>query len=478
MSDTTCHAAPPRAPSRWRGEILATLALAWPLILGQVAIFLQQSTNILLMGWLGAGPLAAGTLAMSVIAPLLLFAGGVLTAVATLVAQSIGGGEADGGRRHFIDGLWAALLMSALALPLFLHLTPLLVRLGQDPATAAEAGAFAGIYGFVLLPALAVMVFRNVLAAHGLTHVVLSMIAIGTALSFGLGYLLTAPREGLPQLGLRGIAYATIVANLAVLALLILYVRLRPHLRGYRYFYRLWQPDLRSLGRLLLLGVPIGLFVLSESGLFTAAQLLAGRISTVDLAGMAISFQYVGLAFAIPLGLGVAAMVRVGWAWGAGSMEAVRRAGWTAIGLVVAAMCVTSTIYWLFPEALVGLFLDPARPENLPTYRHAVGFMAMVALLQVADGLQGITSHVLRGISDTLVPMLIGLVGYWPLGFTVCYLMGFPAGLGGTGIFIGLVAGLGFVGSALALRFALLTRPRAHRPSNPIIGMKSEICAE
>lgn len=448
----------PQPRPSWSSEIRSTLALAWPLVLGQIAIFLQQSTNMLLMGWLGAGPLAAGMLAMSLITPLLLFAGGVLTAVAPLVAQSIGRGQTDGGREHFVDGLWTSLIFSAVSLPLFLNMTSLLLWLGQDLATSTQAGDFAGLYCYVVLPYLAVMVFRNVMAAHGLTHVVLTMIIIGTALNFGLGYLLTAPHSGFPQMGLKGIAIASITSNIFVLTLLVTYVQLRPQFRAYRYFDAIWRPQPRNLARLLRLGIPIGLFVLSESGLFTAAQLMAGRISTVDLAAMGLSFQYVGLAFAIPMGLGVAAMVRVGWAWGAGRMSEVRRAGWSAIGLVVATMCVTSAIYYLFPEAMIRLFLNPSQPENVATFERAVTFMTMVALLQVADGLQGISSHVLRGISDTFAPMLIGLFGYWPIGFGVCYLLGFTMGFGGIGIFLGLVAGLGFVGTALALRFAALTR--------------------
>lgn len=445
-------------PSSWRDEVVATLLLAWPLILGQIAIFLQQSTNMLLMGWLGAEQFAAGTLAMSLIAPVLLFSGGALTAVATMVAQSLGRGAKDGGRRQFVDGLWLSLLFTALAMPLFLNLTPILLSLGQEAQNAELAGKFAGLYCFMLLPSLAVMVCRNVLAAHGLTHVVLSMIAVGTAVNFCLGYLLTSGLWGLPQYGLNGIAVATISANLFVLVLLVVYINLRPSLKRYRFFSTLGRPDLANLWRMLVIGVPIGLFVLSETGLFTAAQLMAGQISTTDLAAMGISFQYVGLAFSIPLGLGVAAMVRVGWAWGAGDMAAVRLAGWAAIALVVLAMCGTSLLYYSLPELLVGAFLDPDRPENAATFTRAVSFMAMVALLQIADGLQGISSHVLRGVSDTMVPMAIGLTGYWPIGFVVCYAFGFHMEMGGFGIFIGLVTGLGLVGAALTWRFAWLTR--------------------
>src|SRR5690606_33090991 len=135
--------------------------------------------------------------------------------------------------------------------------------------------------------------------------------------------------------------------------------------------------------------------------LFTSANFLMGNISPDALAGHAVSSQFIGLAFSIPIGLGVAAMVRVGWAYGAKDVRGMARAGWTAIGLCVFAMAISSSLYMMIPETLVQFFLDPSNPTNAAALPLAITFLYLVGILQLSDGLQGLMSYVLRGMNDT-----------------------------------------------------------------------------
>ena len=439
-------------------EIVGTLTLAWPIILGQLAQTLQFSSNTLLMGWLGASELAAGALAMALLHPLLMFMGGVLSVVSSLVAQALGRGDSDGGRVSFQQGLWLCLLVSIITTPMFFNISPALHLLGQAPDVSAKAAEFGSIIGFVILPNLGFVLLRNFLASHGLTFVALGAVLIATAINFGMGYVLTTGVMGLPEMGLAGIGVATVVSNFLCIIGLMIYVRYNRHFAHYRYYAGWHKLDPKEFWRLLRIGLPIGLFLLSEVVLFTSANFLMGSIGPDSLAGHAVSSQYIGLAFSIPIGLGVAAMVRVGWAYGARDVGSMARAGWTAIGLCTFAMIASSTLYILMPDALVGFFLDRANPDNAGAFPLAITFLSLVGILQLSDGLQGLMSYVLRGLSDTFIPMMFGIIGYWPIGLTFSIGLGLFTDLGGVGVYIGILIGVSLVAVALLIRFTVLIR--------------------
>src|SRR5690606_17442072 len=166
--------------------------------------------------------------------------------------------------------------------------------------------------------------------------------------------------------------------------------------------------------------------------------------------------------------VGMAATVRVGRAYGAGTPEAVGRAGWSAYALSVSFMACSCIVFLLFRGQLVGFFLDPADPANLRSFELAASYLLVAALFQLADGAQVAAAHSLRGMSDTRTPMLIAFGGYWAVGLPAAYLLGFPLVREGTGIWLGLATGLVFVAIILTARFAMrerlgLTRPRPAR---------------
>jgi MATE family multidrug resistance protein len=160
----------------------------------------------------------------------------------------------------------------------------------------------------------------------------------------------------------------------------------------------------------------------------------------------------------VPMGLSHATTVRVGLAHGLGSAEGVRKAGWISIGLGTGFMALTGIIFWLAPEALVGLFLDPALAHNQRPFALAVTYLGIAALFQLADGAQVVSAAVLRGLSDTAMPMMMAIFGYWGIGLPVAYVCGFVLDMRGTGVWAGLAVGLIAVALTLVARFALRGR--------------------
>ena len=440
--------------SSWPAEFRSTLALSWPLILGQVSQRLILIVNVVMMGHLGTRELAAGTLALAVVNPLMLCFGGVLTAVAPLTAQAIGSGDTSGGRVYFQQGLWLCALLSAVSLPLLYHAGTALAFLRQDAGLVPVAGQFAATLCLMLPSYMLTLVARNFLAAHGLTHFALATLIAGAALNFALCSFIVADFWGLAGLGLPGIGYATAISNAAVAAALMLYIALSPRMAAVSAYRGAGRLDTAALKALAWVGFPIGGAILLEVAFFSASSLLMGYQGETVLAAYALSGQLNGLAFAIPTGIGIAAMVRVGWAYGAGSLAAVTRACLSAIALGLAIAAGVGLLYALFPVAFIALFLDRTLPENQPVIATAIVFLHIVAVMQIFDALQGIVSHVLRGLSDTVVPLLLVLMGYWVFGFPASLVLANVAGLGGNGVYLGLSIGVAIVSVVLSARLA------------------------
>jgi MATE family multidrug resistance protein len=203
--------------------------------------------------------------------------------------------------------------------------------------------------------------------------------------------------------------------------------------------------------------------VMSEVGIFSVASLMMGWLGTDQLAAHAVALQCAALAFMVPLGLSQATTVRVGRAFGAGSTEGVRKAGWMSLALAVAFMSSTCLLFLLFPNRLVALFLDPTDPKNAAALGFAAAYLGIAALFQLVDGAQVIAAATLRGLSDTAVPMVVAMIGYWALGLPIAYVCGFVLNWQGVGIWLGLASGLAFVAVVLTSRFAMRERLRLLR---------------
>ncbi|MCH2546445.1 MAG: MATE family efflux transporter [Alphaproteobacteria bacterium] len=447
------------ANDAWRHELRATFALAWPLIIAQLAQIAFFTTDVVMMGWLGAEYLAAGTLATSFFHPFIVLTFGILTAVSPLVAQAIGRRNFRQVRRATRQGLWVALILSAMLIPFLWHIKAMLLLLGQNPEAADMAESYAHYAVWSYIPMLLFTVFRCFLSSHSNTSVILWITLMGVAANALGNYALMFGNWGLPRMELEGAGITTTVVNFLMLGMIAYYV-LKHHRRYRRYHLlgRFWRPDWSKFREIWRVGTPIGLMYMIEVGLFATAAILMGWLGTDELAAHAVALQCAAIAFMIPLGLSQATTVRVGMAFGQHNRPAIRIAGWVSVVVGIGFMCVTCLLFWLLPEHIIGLFLDPEKPANQRPYRLAIGFLGVAALFQLADGAQVVSAAALRGLNDTAMPMIIALLCYWGIGFPVAYYCGFILQLGGQGIWYGLAAGLAFAAVVLCTRFALHER--------------------
>lgn len=454
----------PTASLTWAAEVRASFRLAWPLIVAQLAQTLLFTTDVVLMGWLGPTYLAAGTLAGAFLMPFLLSGVGIVGAVAPLVAQARGGRRLKDVRRIVRQGLWASLLIATLLQPIVLNIGLVYHWLGQDPEVTALAADYVHFGSWMLYPALAAMAVRSLLAAYDDTRSILVITVVGVILNALAAYTLIFGHFGFPRLELKGAAIATGLVHLFMFLAMLGYALRHRRFKRFNILARFWRPDWTHFRAIFRIGLPIGLTVAAETGMFSVAALLMGRLGTNEVAAHAVALQLASLAFMVPLGLGLAATVRVGLAYGRGDHEGVRKAGWTSLAMSMGVMAMTCTIFLVLPQTLVGIFLDSSRPENGTALALAASYLAIAGIFQLADGAQVVAAHALRGLSDTKIPMVVAMIGYWAVGIPTAYALGFWLDWRGTGIWFGLAAGLAFVAVVLVIRFAMRERLGLVRP--------------
>jgi MATE family multidrug resistance protein len=451
--------APSSVPARsWKTELGATAKLAVPLALAQLGQIAMLTTDVVLIGRMGADALAAASLGMNLFFAAFILGMGVMTATAPLAAQAHGARDPRGIRRTIRMGLWAGLLLGAPFSAALAFGEDILLAFGQAPALAALAGRYLDTLLWCTVPALWIIVLRNFVSALNRPRSAAYVMLGGIALNGVLVWALVFGRLGLPEMGIAGAGLATTIVQFAMVAVqLAVAVWGRPF-RRYRILGRFWRADWPRFRRVFALGLPISAAFMLEAGVFIAAVFVIGVMGTVPLAAHQIAVQIASVTFMVPFGIAQAATVRVGHAVGAGDRAGRRRAGMAALVLGVGFMLVMAVLLWVLAERLAGLFIGAEAKDAASVVALAATLLVMAALFQVFDGAQSIAMGALRGMNDTHVPMFFAAISYWGVGFSLAYVLGVVFEHGALGVWIGLAAGLAVAATLLVGRFFRLTR--------------------
>ncbi len=435
----------------YRAHARATLTLGLPLVGSHLAQIAVGVTDTLMLGWYEVEALAAVTLASALFFSALIAGSGFAWAVMPMVAAAAERGDEIEVRRTTRMGGWLSMIFALAMVPLMWWSEPILRAIGQSPEVAGRAQDYLRIAGWGLIPGLIMMLMKSYLSALERTSVILWVTLAAAVLNAALNYVLIFGNFGAPELGERGAAIASL--TLFVVSALVLMIYAARSFPAHQLFVRIWRADREALGRVYRLGWPIGLTSLSETGLFTGSAVLMGWLGTVPLAAHGIAIQIASATFVVHLGLSQAATVRAGRAVGRRDLPGLRGGGVVAIALSVLISALTIVVFLSVPGFLVGLFVDPTDPDRDAILAIGVVLLAMAALFQLMDGAQVMALGLLRGVQDTKVPMIYAAVAYWIVGMPISYLLGFPLGLGGVGIWLGLVIGLAVAAVLLMIRF-------------------------
>lgn len=433
-----------RVPTR--AEIRDVARLAAPIVVVQVGLMSMGVVDAAIVGrWSSEGlaGIALGNLLWTLV---VMIAQGTLMALDPIVAQAVGARDQTGIALGLQRGLILAVLLAVPSSLLLLPGETFLGALRQPAAVIPIASDYARACIPGVLPFLGFVVFRQSLQAFALVRPVVIAVVVANIANVLLDWMLVFGHLGAPRLGPVGSGWASTICRWILLLWIFAGGRaaLVPYLRG-------WRRDAfeaAALRRMLRLGLPIGVHLWIEMAAFATAMLLIGLMGTLPLAGHQIALTLAALTYMVPLGVSAAAAVLVGHGIGRGDFDGARREASAALACGAGFMALSGLVLISVPETLAGLFTanDPA------VVAAAATLIPIAGVFQVFDGIQGVSSGILRGAGDTHVPALLNLAGYAVVGLPLGAWLGFARGWGAPGIWWGLVLALAAVALSLGWR--------------------------
>ncbi|TAJ16296.1 MAG: MATE family efflux transporter [Planctomycetota bacterium] len=420
-----------------RAEWRAVWALSWPAIVAQIGQMLLGVVDTVMLGNYSAEAMAGTQLGHNWLMPVSIIAMGVLLGMDPIVSQAHGAGDGPRCARALQRGLVLCVPLTLVLVVFVLATESGLALFGQSPALIETAGDYAlallpGLPSFLIFSAL-----RSYLQGRGITHPVLWISVGANLLNAGCNWVLIYGHFGFPELGAAGAGIATSITRVAMVVVLVLWIRAQ------RLHAGAWLPwsrdafDRRGLGEVLQHGIPTGMQLGLEVWAFAGCTFLAGLIGVHEVAAYGTVLNMASLSFMFPLGVAIGTSTRVGNLIGANERDAAQRASW--IGFKIG--------FWLmFVWALVFVVLRNQLPLLYSKESAVIALCAttlpIAAAFQVFDGLQAVGSGVLRGMGRTRPAAVINLFAYYAVALPIAYWLGLHTSLGLHGVWIGLSLGL------------------------------------
>lgn len=435
-----------------RVETVAYLRLAAPIVAGQLAAVGMSFVDTVMAGNLNATTLAAVAIGSAAwIGPLILIIG-VLTSVTATVAQDYGAGRHERIGMTVRQAFWLSQMIAIVMFFVTRHLDLLMAWLDIEPEIVALAGGYLRALSWGIPPLCLFFVLRFFSEGLGITRPTMHFGILGLACNVVGNWVFMYGKFGFPAMGAIGCGVATALVFWAQCIGFVLYVSLGRRYRDAGVFRQFEWPDMKVLGELLRLGGPIGITLFIEASLFMAVSLLMGSLGPNIVAGHQVALNFASITFMVPLGIGLAATVRVGHAIGAGDYLSARFFGALALALTLCTQFISAFVMLVFPEWIVAIYTrDPVVTAI------AVNLLFLAAIFQISDGVQACCAGALRGLKDTRVPMIITVVAYWGIGLPLSYYLGIRTGVGPAGLWIGFIAGLTVAALLMTFRFFRLS---------------------
>lgn len=410
-------------------------------------------TDMIIVGRLGSNELAAVGLSADWFYVLLLMGMGVVSIVGVLAAQSLGANNLNGARHAVEQGLIVATLMSVPVMLGIWYLGPALRLANQDPHVLQLVIDYSRPLAWCVLPVLWFAVLRSFVTAMARTSVIMLIAAVALILNLAINYVLVFGKFGFPAFGVAGAAYGTVIVNWLMFIAMSAHVRLSAAFTACRPSLLPRRIDKKTLAEILHLGLPVTATQILGAGMFTIAAVFVGILSSDTLAAQQIVYTVIYVALSASIAIGDAVRVRIAYGIGRQSVAAARQSASIAFTHGAAATLLAAGTLWLFPEQIVGVFLDTADPANAGAMLIAVALAPYAAAFQLFDGMLLVIANALRGLRDTRSPLLIAAAGYWLVGVGAGYLLCFPYGAGAKGLWVGLIAGSAAAIVLMILRF-------------------------
>lgn len=443
-------------------EFKYNIKLSVPVIMGLLGHTLVQLADNIMVGQLGTAELAAVSLGNSFVFIGMSLGIGFSTAITPLVAEADGAGNKANAKGALKHGLVLCTVLGIFLFGVILLSKPLLHYMKQPQEVVALALPYLDLVALSLVPLVIFQAFKQFSEGLSQTRYPMYATIIANVVNIILNYLLIFGSFGFPKMGIVGAAIGTLVARCMMVGYIWFLLKSKTKFHDYVTGFNFRKIEKKVMNKIIGLGFPSALQMFFEVGIFTAAIWLSGVLGKNVQAANQIALNLSSMTFMVGMGLGVAAMIRIGNQKGLGNYKELRRIAQSIFFLTLLLEIVFAILFLLgrtwFPSLYLDLDSELNIADNTEVIFLAGQLMLVAAFFQISDGIQVVVLGALRGLQDVKIPTFITFIAYWLIGFPISYYLGLYTDLKSMGIWIGLLAGLTASAIMLYIRFNYLTK--------------------
>jgi len=439
--------------STYKPHIKESILLAYPVMLSQLGHVMMGVTDSIMVGHIGAEPLAAASLANVAFNVILLFGIGVSYAITPLVASAQG----DHNNKNISDTLKHGLainFINSLILVLVVYFGKnILYHIDQPAEVVALSIPYLDIITYSIIPTLLFQTFRQFSEGLSFTRIAMFVVIASNFLNIGLNYIFIYGHLGFPAMGLVGAGYGTLLSRIVMAIGIAVYIYQSPSFKEFRGGFSVGNYSRSLIKKMLNIGLPAGVQFIFEVAAFDFSAVMMGWLGAKTLAAHQIAINLATISYMTTTGLAAAATIRVSNELGKRDFRTMRTVGFTLVGLALVVMALWGLIFIVGRNFLPQLYI-----EDMEVIAIAAPLIVIAGFFQLADGTQVVCLGALRGMQDVKIPSLFIFIAYWVVGLPLGYFLGFKMGYGAIGIWTGLLIGLTLTAIAMFFRFHLLSK--------------------
>ncbi len=448
--------------TQYTKEFRYNIKLASPVILGMLGHTTVAFVDNIMVGQLGSASLAAVSLGNSFMFIAMSLGIGFSTAITPLIAEADGEGATERGKTVFKNGLFLCTILGVILFLLVFVSKPLLHIMQQPEEVVQLAIPYLNVVAVSLIPLVVFQAFKQFSDGMSITRYPMYATLVANVINVVLNYMFIFGKFGAPQLGVVGAAIGTLASRVTMVLYLWFLLSKHHKTEAFVKIKSFFIVSKKMILKIISLGLPSGMQMFFEVGIFTAAIWLSGILGKNAQAANQIALNLSSMTFMVAMGFSVVAMIRVGNQKGMLRYRELRRIAFSIFMLSILFATVFALFFFIFKNDLPKLYLDFDNPNNisdsLDVWQIASKLMLIAAIFQLTDTLQVVALGALRGMQDVKIPTVMTFIAYWLIGFPISYYLGIYTDYKSSGIWIGLLAGLTASGIMLYIRFDYLSK--------------------
>lgn len=433
------------------GQLLIILL---PILITQLALCGMNFFDTMMSGHVSHNDLAGVAIGTNIWMPVFTGINGILIAVTPIMAQIYGAGRKAEIPFVVLQGVYLAIALAGMVIACgSITVAPVLTMMNLEPVVQEIAYEFLKAIAIGIVPFFICTVLRCFIDTLGYTRVTMLITLSALPINIAFNYLLIFGEYGFPKLGGAGAGYATAITYWYIAIVSLLIIRYVSPFKEYRIFAAFYRLSLSAWKEQIRIGVPIGLAIFSETSIFGAMAFLMAKFGTITIAAYQAALNFASLVYMLPLSIGMALTIVVGFEVGARRLQDARQYGYIGLAMAVGMAGFCAVGLFIFNENVASWYSSDR--EVLQLTQH---FLLYAAFFQLSDALAAPIQGVLRGYKDVTVTFVMAIISYWVIGLPTGFILANYSDFGATGYWIGLILGLAV--GAIALSIRLIRRQR------------------